>query len=95
MFHLRKVSIFTQRHPGRDGSAVNPEGHPGQHDHQSSRKVGLQQEEEDVTPQGEVDVQSVVPTWGDKPKSKVLEFKNCNIFFYVIKMYRVLLVDAL
>lgn len=53
----------TQRHPGGDSPAVDPERHPGQHDHQSSGKVGLKQEEEDVAPQGEVDVQSVVPAW--------------------------------
>lgn len=54
---------LTQRDSGRDGPAVNPERHPGQHDHQGGREVGLQQEEEDVTPQSEVDVQTVVPAW--------------------------------
>lgn len=53
----------TERYPGRDGPAVDPKRHPGQHDHQSGREVGLQQEEEDVAPQGEVDVQTIVPAW--------------------------------
>ena len=54
-------ALPTEWYPGRDGPAVNPEGHPGQHDHESSRKVSLQQEEEDVPPQGEVNVQTIVP----------------------------------
>lgn len=53
----------TQRHPGGNGPAVDPEGDPGEHDHQSGGKVGLKQEEEDVPPQGEVDVQPIVPSW--------------------------------
>lgn len=28
---------------------IDPERHPGQHDHQSGREVGLEQEEEDVS----------------------------------------------
>jgi len=44
------VVALTQRDSGRNCSAIDPEGHPGQHDHQSGREVGLEQEEEDVSP---------------------------------------------
>lgn len=49
---------------------VDPEGHPGQHDHEGGRKVGLEQEEEDVTSQSEVDVQTVVPAWGHREEEE-------------------------
>lgn len=52
---------FTQGDAGWDGSAIDPEGNPGQHDHERGWEIRLQQEEEDVTPQCEVDVQPVVP----------------------------------
>lgn len=61
--------LFTQRDSGRHSSAVDPEGHPGQHDHQGGREIGLEQEEEDVTTQGEVNVQTVVPAWGTQEEA--------------------------
>ncbi|TNN55312.1 hypothetical protein EYF80_034444 [Liparis tanakae] len=51
MVDMVNTVVMPGWHPGRDGPAVNPEGHPGQHDHQSRGEVGLQQEEEDVAPQ--------------------------------------------
>lgn len=55
--------FLTQGNSSRHSSAVDPEGHPGQHDHQGGGEIGLEQEEEDVAAQGEVDVQTVVPAW--------------------------------
>jgi hypothetical protein len=42
---------------------VYPEGHPGQHDHQGGREIGLEQEEEDVSTQSEINVETIVPAW--------------------------------
>lgn len=58
------IKYFTQGDSCRHSFVVNPEGHPGQHDHQGGGEIGLQQEEEDVSMQSEVDVQTVVPAWG-------------------------------
>ena len=52
----------TQRDTCRDGPPVDPEGHPGQDDHQHGGKICLQHEEEDVPPQDEVNEQTIVPT---------------------------------
>lgn len=49
---------------------IDPEGHPGQHDHQGGGKVGLQQEEEDVATQREVNVETVVPAWGTQEEKR-------------------------
>jgi hypothetical protein len=48
---------------------VDPEGHPGQHDHQGGREIGLEQEEEDVAMQSEINVETIVPAWGHRKKS--------------------------
>lgn len=53
----------TERNSRRHGSAVDPERHPGQHDHQRGWEIRLQQEEEDVTPKSEVYVETIVPAW--------------------------------
>lgn len=51
----------TQRDTSRNGPPVDPEGNPGQNDHQHGGKVCLQHEEEDVPPQDEVNEQTIVP----------------------------------
>ena len=61
--------LLTQRDSGGHGPAVDPEGHPGQHDHQGGGEVGLEQEEEDVATQREVDVQAVVPACGTQEEA--------------------------
>ena len=61
--------LLTQRDSGGHGPAVDPEGHPGEHDHQGGREVGLEQEEEDVATQREVDVQAVVPACGTQEEA--------------------------
>ena len=63
--------LLTQRDSGGHGPAVDPEGHPGQHDHQGGREVGLEQEEEDVATQREVDVQAVVPACGTQEEERM------------------------
>lgn len=73
---------LTQWHPGGYGPAVNPEGHPGQHDHQSSREVGLQQKEEDVTPQGEVDIQTIVPALEKEISSLHTHIVACQLLIH-------------
>lgn len=53
--------FFTQGNSGWHSPAVNPEWHPWKHHHECGWKVRLQQEEEDVTSQCEVDVETIVP----------------------------------
>lgn len=74
MFWFR-FNSFTQGDSGWHGSAIDPEGNPGQHDHERGGKIRLQQEEEDVTPQREVDVQPVVPAWGERWREKIQTLK--------------------
>lgn len=63
VLHVKcSVRGLTQRDTSRNGPPVDPEGNPGQNDHQHGGKVRLQHEEEDVPPQDEVDEQTVVPT---------------------------------
>ena len=57
---------------------VDPEGHPGQHDHQGGGKVGLQQEEEDVATQREVNVETVVPAWGTQEEASEVPSQRQN-----------------
>lgn len=70
--------LLTQRDSGGHGSAVDPEGHPGQHDHQGGGKVGLEQEEEDVATQREVDVQTVVPACGAQEEADEIPSQRQN-----------------
>lgn len=55
------VLFFTQGNSGWHSTTVNPERHPWQHHHKCCRKICLQQEEEDVSSQREVDVETIVP----------------------------------
>lgn len=55
--------LSTQRDTCRYGPPVYPKGHPGQHHHQHCRKVRLKHEEEDMPPENEIYVESIVPTW--------------------------------
>ena len=83
------------------GPPVDPEGNPGQHDHQGGREVGLQQEEEDVAPQGEVDVEAVVPAWGQRAKVNSMEeggakswkqmLRWCLVLFFCLLLFSVVI----
>lgn len=53
----------TQRHSCRNSPSIDPEGDPGEDDHQHGGEVRLQHEEEDVPPQDEGYEETVVPAW--------------------------------
>lgn len=72
-------AFVTERDSGRNGSPVDPEGHPGEDDHQHGGEVRLQHEEEDVPPQDEVDEEPVVPTCRHQKNGLENVFRQTNV----------------